>query len=114
MLIDIEYCNICRAGALTEKQKMAAASELSKKLSPSTVHKPLTADILSMLEKIGNLLNVQYCYYCTVDCVCVFFCSVELSCLDTAGVGNKQVVLQILPLLVDPNVSIIYSCGLTL
>ena len=33
---------------------MAAASELSKKLSPSTVHKPLTADVLSVLEKIGG------------------------------------------------------------
>lgn len=51
----------CRVGALTEKQKMAVASELSKKMSSSAVHKPLTVDVLGVLEEMGEYTITTVC-----------------------------------------------------
>ena len=95
----------CRASVLTDDQQLAVVHQLLARLKKRPQGVKVT--ILNTLKLLGEYNACIYMYMQMVLEFCIASQVFDLVLCVHAGLGGKEVVLAILPLLVDTDVSLI-------
>ena len=91
-------CHLCflllSAGLLSDDQQLAAVKEVVARLESRSHSLKMAA--LKLLEQLGRMVPTHLCLSRSLTSLLIML---------YVGVGGREVILAILPLLMDPNVS---------